>query len=760
MNSGANSDGRSDAASPLGDRYKVIRELGRGSFGQTYLAENLSRHGEHCVVKEFIPQLEDKAMVEKAKALFSREANVLYQLNHRQIPEFHELLQVENNDSAQLFLVQEYIEGPTFQQLLEQRQRASGQFRESEITQLLYDLLPVLSHIHSLGIVHRDISPDNLISRRDDGLPVLIDFGSVKEIAGAVRSQLSIEGVGPAVTHIGKVGYVPQEQLSTGNAGPTSDLYGLAATLLVLANGKNPQTLHDTYDSTWKGFDVLSPKLGAILEKMLQVDPAERFQSAEEVLVALNSSATVSDTSQPIDPAVGNSALYPVVGAVGAGAAADAGETIFNEHIRSEAMAYEDATVVPISEVSGQSLDPEDVSPTYETTLAEANVQKPDVVADDLERKEERQALIPLLVMLGTLVTLLLFAWFRLRRPQAPVVAETPTPAESETVAEVGGISLAETQRRDEIRDRISTLGLGENTFTRIVDQLFYTEYPNLRTSGADGGRKALTSTPADEPLRIRWDNIAMNLLSTLEGSFSDQSLAGLSNYSENDRTRWESEVNSVNVGSRTLYDLADAKFFSAFPGLAGEDFLQQPTGQIYYAIADDKARAIANGNIRENVSFTNTLRKEFNARLAPGEGRVYLLDLTAGQLLRLNLNAPTESTLSSLYLPNPTEDNPAVFADSEQTTWSGGINQSGFYEFVVVNTSNQPIDYQLTTSVDNVSTSPPVAPEQENLPSLPGEQNSNETTDDSATTEADGEQADNEQADNEQTDNEQTDSE
>ncbi|MEM8717457.1 MAG: serine/threonine-protein kinase, partial [Cyanobacteria bacterium P01_G01_bin.4] len=496
MNSGANSDGRSDAVSPLGDRYKVVRELGRGGFGQTYLAENLSRHHELCVVKEFVPRLEDKAMVEKAKALFSREANVLYQLNHKQIPEFHELLEVETADSGRLFLVQEYVEGPTFQQLLQQRQNAGGSFRESEVTQLLYDLLPVLSYIHSLGIIHRDISPENLISRREDGLPALIDFGSLKEMAAGVRSQLSIEGVGPAVTRIGKVGYVPPEQLSSGSADPTSDLYGLAATLLVLANGKDPQTLHDTFHGTWSGFDVLSPKLGAILEKMLQPEPANRFQSADEVLAALSS----NEADQGY-PAVGNSAIYPPVNPMEP--VDTMPQTVFDEHMHSEAIAYED-TVVPLSEVSGQPDEPE-ISSTYETTLAESSVHEPDI-EEELERRDERQALIPLLIMLGTLGTLLLFAWFRLRRPAAPIVAEPPRPNVSETVSDTGGFSLEETERKREIRDRREVLGLGENTFTRLVDQLFYAKYPDLLTSGPNGGRKALTTAPEDEPLRIRWD--------------------------------------------------------------------------------------------------------------------------------------------------------------------------------------------------------------------------------------------------------------
>ena len=122
------------SASPLGDRYTVVEELGRGGFGQTYLAKDRHRYDELCVVKEFVPQVEDKAMIGKAKELFEREASVLYQLDHKQIPEFRQLLEVESQTGGRLFIVQDYVAGPTYQALLEDLQRFGGKFTESEFT--------------------------------------------------------------------------------------------------------------------------------------------------------------------------------------------------------------------------------------------------------------------------------------------------------------------------------------------------------------------------------------------------------------------------------------------------------------------------------------------------------------------------------------------------------------------------------------------------------------------------------------------------
>ncbi len=721
-------DGTSSAASPLGDRYNVVKELGKGGFGQTYLAEDLHRFKERCVVKEFVPQVKDSTTLDKAKELFEREANVLYQLSHRQIPEFRQLLKVETEAGGRLFLVQDYVEGRTYQDLLQDRQQVGATFSETEITQLLYQLLPVLSYIHGLGLIHRDISPDNLILRHADGLPVLIDFGSVKEIAVAVRSELSIDGAQNqpdlALTRIGKIGYVPEEQFNAGKADPTSDLYGLAVTLLVLLTGQQPKVLHDTHLDSWMGIDSLSPHLGQILKKMLAANPASRFPTAEAVLATLKHPASNAITDEK---GADYSSVYPP------GSLATANP-----------INYEESPLMPMAEMG--SIDshhpthtPYDAA-TYAaadghgTTAAESSTYITSAPTPDDDRggflnSGSRAPLIALLTMLGVLGTIMLFAWMRIARSPSSGTSD-PNPSAVVDNGNTGNLSPEETARKQEIRDRYEALGIGENTFTRLIDQLFYQEYPNLLTSGPDGGRKALTQAPDDEPLRIRWDNIALDLLDRLEGRVSRASLSAMGSYGESDRTLWQEQINRVNVGSSALYDLTDAKFFNLFPSQRNREFQQEPIGQVYAAIANDIVDAITSGEARENVEFSpGSFRQDLNENLTPGEGKVYTLQLTAGQQLRLNLSAPTGSTLLSLYLPTPTEQTPSAFADSEQTTWSGRVDQSGYYELVVVNRSAETTSYQLAISVDNVRTAPPVAPEEEDLTPIVGE-DENETTD------------------------------
>ena len=102
-------------------RYRVLHQLGHGGFSRTYLAEDINRFNERCVLKEFAPQLKGTFALEKAQELFEREAGVLYRLKHPQIPQFRQLFRHKYQDEGHLFLVQDYVEGATYHALLNQR---------------------------------------------------------------------------------------------------------------------------------------------------------------------------------------------------------------------------------------------------------------------------------------------------------------------------------------------------------------------------------------------------------------------------------------------------------------------------------------------------------------------------------------------------------------------------------------------------------------------------------------------------------------
>ena len=260
----------------LNNRYRIVKEIGQGGFGRAYLAEDIHRYRELCVLKEFAPQVESERELSKAEDLFEREAGILYKLQHPQIPKFEAMLQTRVDGKRSLFLVQEYIEGESYWELLKRR----GKLSQAEVTLMISELLPVLDYIHQAELIHRDISPDNLIRRQSDGKTVLIDFGCVKIAANAVSKS-----TGQSMTLIGKKGYSPDEQLRRGQAFPCSDLYSLAATAIVLLTGKQPDELYDSHQGEWdwESQVKVSSNFKKVLNKMLAYKPRDRYQSADKV---------------------------------------------------------------------------------------------------------------------------------------------------------------------------------------------------------------------------------------------------------------------------------------------------------------------------------------------------------------------------------------------------------------------------------------------------------------------------------------------
>jgi len=281
----------------LQNRYRVDRILGQGGFGRTYLAEDIGRFNELCALKELIPAQAENYALEKSQQLFQREAAILYQIQHPQVPQFRATFE----EDRRLFLVQDYVAGKTYRTLLDERQAEGTTFSAAEVFHLLKQLLPVLAHIHSRGIIHRDISPDNIILRESDAKPVLIDFGVVKELATRFQSP---DNTPVQATTVGKLGYAPSEQIQTGRAYPSSDLYALAVTVVVLLTGREPQELFDDLILVWhwQRWATVTPRFAQVLDRMLSYKPSDRYQNVAEVAKAL----------QAIEPQIAQSSAAPI----------------------------------------------------------------------------------------------------------------------------------------------------------------------------------------------------------------------------------------------------------------------------------------------------------------------------------------------------------------------------------------------------------------------------------------------------------------
>ncbi|MBD2778559.1 protein kinase domain-containing protein [Iningainema tapete] len=277
----------------LKERYRAISVLGEGGFGKTYCAVDQDRMKESCVIKQFLPSAEiqgNSQALTKAIELFNQEAIRLYELGkHERIPN---MLAYFEQDKR-LYLVQEFVDGKNLLQELERY----GVYNESQIWQLLTDLLPILKFIHERGVIHRDIKPENIICRQSDRALVLIDFGISKQVSGTIISV-------NRGTIAGTPGYAPDEQMRFGEAYPASDLYALGATCLHLLTGRHPSNLYNPMESKWLWREhlvdrTISKMLGEVLDKLLQDRVGNRYQSVDEVLAdlsATNLSADIPDT--------------------------------------------------------------------------------------------------------------------------------------------------------------------------------------------------------------------------------------------------------------------------------------------------------------------------------------------------------------------------------------------------------------------------------------------------------------------------------
>ncbi len=263
------------------DRYEVIRMLGRGGFGVTFLAKDVTLPGQPlCVIKQLCPKVSDPPALENARKRFEREAKTLAKLgSHSQIPMLIDYFVVDE----EFYLVQEYVRGATLARLV----RRSGCVSETAVKRFLRQMLPLLEYIHNNQVIHRDIKPQNIIRCQDDGRLVLIDFGAVKEvIAQAGDSTMKT----PTTHFIGTVGFAPPEQFSLRPVFG-SDIYALGITCLYLLTGKGPLDFDSdrlTGEIKWQDSVQVSESFGKILTKMLKIPLQQRYRSAKAILRSLD----------------------------------------------------------------------------------------------------------------------------------------------------------------------------------------------------------------------------------------------------------------------------------------------------------------------------------------------------------------------------------------------------------------------------------------------------------------------------------------
>jgi serine/threonine-protein kinase len=253
--------------------YQILKTLGRGGMGTTYLAWDKSqteaKTPQLLVLKQMNADIEQIA---KARELFLREARILQSLHHPAIPKYYDFF-VENE---QKYLAMELIHGQNLEQLVYQK----GPVTPQQAIDWAIQLCDILKYLHSLQppLVHRDVKPANLIARTLDRTLMLLDFGAVKEIGT------------PLGTRIGAEGYTAPEQ-DRGQPCPQSDIYAIGPTLIFLLTGEAPLKYYCLKNGKYKldasQIPTISRDLAKTIERACEPRIVDRYQNSEELAIAL-----------------------------------------------------------------------------------------------------------------------------------------------------------------------------------------------------------------------------------------------------------------------------------------------------------------------------------------------------------------------------------------------------------------------------------------------------------------------------------------
>ena len=255
--------------------YQILRTLGRGGMGTTYLAWDRNRTVKNAPMLLVLKEMNaDMARIAKARELFEREARILKALEHPGIPKYYDFF-VESNRK---YIVMELVHGHNLEQFVNQR----GPTDAKRTISWMIQICDILTYLHSLEppLVHRDIKPANLMLRNLDSRLMLLDFGAVKELGTALETRIGVEG------------YSAPEQYR-GKPCPQSDIYGVGTTIIFLLTGKAPMQYY-RYQSNKFEFDIesipnLPTNLGKVLTIACEPEPRDRYQNAKELGDALSS---------------------------------------------------------------------------------------------------------------------------------------------------------------------------------------------------------------------------------------------------------------------------------------------------------------------------------------------------------------------------------------------------------------------------------------------------------------------------------------
>lgn len=290
----------------LAGKYLLGMAIGEGGFGITYIGMDLNLE-MRVAIKEYYPNgcavrncsesntvlsysNSAQEVFEKGREKFINEARLLAKCSN-----LSEIVSVKDffRENHTAYIVMEYIEGITLKAYLKQN---GDHIPAQKTLQMMKPVICSLSKVHDMNLIHRDISPDNIMICNNGSVKIL-DFGGARDYIFSNEKSLSI---------MLKPGYAPEEQYRThGNQGPWTDVYALCATMYRCITGSvPPESLERAYQESLPPIRSISPDCppaaASAIEKGMSIYPENRFQSMQELYSALyESSQSFSDTPEP-----------------------------------------------------------------------------------------------------------------------------------------------------------------------------------------------------------------------------------------------------------------------------------------------------------------------------------------------------------------------------------------------------------------------------------------------------------------------------
>ena len=504
----------------IGGRYRLEQQLSEGPQGQLWRASD-QLAGELPVALRHIP-VELAALQQPFRALWARLQGVL----HPQVPRFGEPMEEPGEAGGALWLPREWQEGRSYAELLQERAERQLVFGAGEVVMLLRRLLPALAVLHSQQLCHGDLCPANLLRRERDGFPVLLDIGP--------------GGVTP--------GYAPPERGRGEAPQPWMDLYSLGVVALVLLSGEQPAQLLDPATLAWRWPAALDglPELREALQRLLSLDPAQRFASASAALQALQG-VPMPESTGPVARADRTVALVPPR------------------------------------------------SPELPAVAAQAPAPAPARRRQELKEEAAEGRLIPVVIALvAALLVGTGLAWLITNR------GRVANPAASPGLQLPSSLPPAEVDQRQQLLNRLRALQIDRGWFLKLVDANLLAQYPER------GGRLPSDSLD-DAPLRKVWNELAEDWLSRVE-QLPLELRTRLGSFSAGDWRRRQGELVAKGLSPLVVEQLVSGSAQNLLPGRSGTEIPPEPFRQLWFAAAEQALAKVSIEAIQARTGQTNVV--------------------------------------------------------------------------------------------------------------------------------------------------------